>query len=84
MSDLNVLEPDLKDKNKKKSKVPRLYKVILLNDDFTPMDFVITVLQKFFSKQEAEATKIMLNVHNKGSILLEFIPKILLRPKLNK
>lgn len=45
---------------------PRSYKVLLHNDDYTPMDFVILVLKKFFSKDETEAYKIMLDVHHKG------------------
>ena len=46
---------------------PKLYKVILLNDDFTPMDFVVLVLQRFFSKNEEQATAVMLDVHQKGA-----------------
>lgn len=46
---------------------PKLYKVILLNDDFTPMDFVVLVLKRFFAKTEEEATKVMLDVHQKGA-----------------
>ncbi|MCX7979218.1 MAG: ATP-dependent Clp protease adapter ClpS [Bdellovibrionaceae bacterium] len=46
---------------------PRMYAVILLNDDYTPMDFVVLVLKRFFGKSEEEATKIMLDVHKKGS-----------------
>ena len=46
---------------------PRMYTVILLNDDYTPMDFVILVLRRFFNKNEEEANKIMLDVHQKGS-----------------
>lgn len=45
---------------------PPLYKVILLNDDYTPMEFVVIVLQRFFSKSREEATRIMLHVHQKG------------------
>lgn len=48
-------------------KEPSLYRVMLLNDDFTPMDFVILVLKKFFHRSDAEATRIMLEVHTKGS-----------------
>ena len=53
--------------SKSRTKTPPMYRVILINDDFTPMDFVIHVLQKFFSKDITEATKIMLEIHNKGS-----------------
>ena len=45
---------------------PPLYTVLLLNDDFTPMDFVVLVLQKFFSKNREQATQIMLKVHMEG------------------
>jgi ATP-dependent Clp protease adaptor protein ClpS len=45
---------------------PKLYKVLLHNDDYTPMDFVILVLKKFFGKNETDAYKIMLDVHHKG------------------
>ena len=48
-------------------KEPSLYKVMLLNDDFTPMDFVILILKKFFGKTDEQATKIMLDVHKKGA-----------------
>lgn len=49
-----------------KTKKPSLYKVLLLNDDYTPMDFVVYVLERFFNKQREEATRIMLHVHQKG------------------
>ena len=49
------------------TKKPSMYKVILLNDDYTPMEFVIHVLQKFFNKNQEEATQIMLHVHQKGA-----------------
>ena len=45
---------------------PKLYKVLMHNDDYTPMDFVIFVLLNFFNKLEPDAQKIMLDVHNKG------------------
>ena len=50
----------------KKTQTPKMYKVILHNDDFTPMDFVVLVLKRFFSKTEEQATQIMLDVHQKG------------------
>ena len=52
---------------KPKVKKPPLYRVILLNDDYTPMEFVIHVLERFFSKTRDEATNIMLHVHQKGA-----------------
>lgn len=50
-----------------KTKRPRLYKVLLLNDDFTTMEFVIEVLNKFFSMNLEQATQVMLKIHNEGS-----------------
>lgn len=47
-------------------KLPRLYKVIIFNDDVTTMDFVVMILRKVFYKDEAEAEKLMLDVHNNG------------------
>lgn len=49
------------------SKSPPMYRVLLLNDDYTPMDFVVDVLRTVFHKSPAEAERIMLNVHEKGS-----------------
>ena len=53
-------------KARPKTKKPSMYKVLLLNDDYTPMEFVILVLEKFFSKNKQEATDIMLHIHRKG------------------
>ncbi len=50
-----------------KTKKPNLYRVLLLNDDYTPMEFVVHVLEKYFSKGREDATRIMLHVHQKGS-----------------
>ena len=54
------------EKTSEKIKHPSMYRVILLNDDFTPMDFVVHVLKKFFKKTDPEANEIMLKVHNQG------------------
>ncbi len=51
---------------KPKLQRPPLYKVVLLNDDFTPMDFVIDILVRFFTMSEEKATRIMLHVHTRG------------------
>jgi len=53
-------------KTRAKTKKPSLYRVLLLNDDFTPMEFVIHVLERFFSKNQEQATQIMLHVHQNG------------------
>ncbi len=57
--------PVVQEANPKLQKPP-FYKVILLNDDYTPMDFVVVILQRFFHKNREEATHIMLHVHQKG------------------
>src|ERR1700761_5644674 len=53
-------------KTKPTTKKPSMYKVFLLNDDYTPMEFVVMVLETFFNKTREEATRIMLHVHRKG------------------
>ncbi|HTI31381.1 MAG TPA: ATP-dependent Clp protease adapter ClpS [Sphingomonas sp.] len=49
-----------------KTKEPALYKVLMLNDDYTPMEFVVLCLQRFFRMSMEEATRVMLHVHQKG------------------
>lgn len=53
-------------RTKAKTKKPNLYRVLLLNDDYTPMEFVIHILERFFQKDREAATRIMLHVHNHG------------------
>ncbi len=53
-------------KIKAKTKKPSLYKVLMLNDDYTPMEFVIQALQRFFKMSTEDATRVMLHVHQKG------------------
>lgn len=53
-------------KPRPKTKKPSMYKVLLLNDDYTPMEFVVHILERFFSKNRQEATDIMLHVHRRG------------------
>ena len=66
-TDLLLDEPELKE--------PPLYQVILLNDDYTPMDFVIFALQKVFGMNHERATEIMLSVHTKGIGVCGIFPK---------
>ena len=51
---------------KPRTKKPALYKVLMLNDDYTPMEFVVHVLERFFGKSREEATQIMMHVHRRG------------------
>jgi len=55
-------------------KRPSMYQVILLNDDFTPMDFVVDVLCRFFQKSSEDATAVMLNIHHQGRGLCGIYP----------
>ncbi len=53
-------------KTKAETKKPAMYKVLLLNDDYTPMEFVVVILMRFFGKSQEEATTVMLHVHRRG------------------
>jgi ATP-dependent Clp protease adaptor protein ClpS len=53
-------------KARPKTRKPAMYKVLMLNDDYTPMEFVVHVLERFFNKNKQEATDIMLHVHRRG------------------
>jgi ATP-dependent Clp protease adaptor protein ClpS len=69
MSDPHPARPDIGvvvEESRPKTKQPPLYHVILLNDDYTPMEFVVDVLEKFFAMNRPNATRIMLEVHTKG------------------
>ena len=63
---------------------PPLYTVLLLNDDFTPMDFVVHVLQKFFSKNREQATQIMLKVHMEGRGICGVYPRDVAATKIEQ
>tara|TARA_B100000965_G_C19080742_1_gene536185 strand:- start:225 stop:563 length:339 start_codon:yes stop_codon:yes gene_type:complete len=62
----NDLQRGLLLDSKPKTKKPSMYNVLLLNDDYTPMEFVVMVLEKVFNKKQEEATQIMLHVHKNG------------------
>ncbi len=65
--DAPVRTSELVPEEKQQTRTPSLYRVLLVNDDFTPMDFVILILQRFFQKPVDEATQIMLEVHQRGA-----------------
>jgi len=65
---------DVKLKPKEKTKRPSLYKVLLLNDDYTPMEFVVYVLERFFGMDHGRAVDLMLTVHNKGVAVVGVYP----------
>ena len=65
-------------------KPPPLYKVLLLNDDFTPMDFVVTVIQKFFAMDREQATRVMLKVHREGVGVCGVFPRDIAATKVEQ
>ncbi|MDO8989349.1 MAG: ATP-dependent Clp protease adapter ClpS [Sideroxyarcus sp.] len=67
-----------------KTKPPKLYKVILLNDDYTTMEFVIEVLKTFFAMSQERATQVMLQIHNEGSAVCGLYPKDIAETKVNQ
>ncbi len=70
-------------KEKIKIKEPNLYNVIMYNDDFTPMDFVVNILEKIFNKDEIEAERIMYEVHEKGRGLAGIYPYDIAKTKMD-
>lgn len=74
------LEPEIRDD----IQCPPLYKVLLLNDDYTTMDFVVQVLEGVFHKSPVEATRIMLHVHKKGSGLAGVYTRDIAETKIKK
>ena len=69
---------------KPKTERPHLYKVILLNDDFTPRDFVVTVLKAVFRMTESEAMGVMLTAHRKGACVVAVYTKEVAETKANE
>lgn len=66
------------------TRTPPRYKVLLLNDDYTPMDFVVEVLMRYFKKSELEATRIMLQVHHVGVGVAGVYPFEIAETKVNQ
>lgn len=69
-------------KEKREVKQPRMYRVILLNDDYTPMEFVVWLIQTVFHKPLEEATQLMLEIHQKGSSCCGIYPYDVARTKV--
>jgi ATP-dependent Clp protease adaptor protein ClpS len=67
-------DPGVSVKARPKTKRPSLYKVLMLNDDYTPMEFVVYVLQRFFNMDQGRAIDIMLTVHHKGVAVVGVYP----------
>jgi len=74
-----ALEP-----SKVKPKLPSMYKVLLKNDDYTPMEFVVETVQRFFNKTREQATDIMLQVHTMGAGVCGVYPKDIAETKKNQ
>jgi ATP-dependent Clp protease adaptor protein ClpS len=74
-----ALEPD-----RQRIKPPPLYKVMILNDDYTPMDFVVVVLEKFFRMSREQATVVMLKVHRQGRGVCGVFPRDLAATKVEQ
>mgnify|MGYP002636942197 FL=1 len=69
---------------KAKVKPPPMFKVLVLNDDYTPMEFVVIVLQKFFSMSREKATQVMLKVHREGMGVCGLYPKDIATTKVDQ
>ena len=71
-------------KTRAKPKKPSQYKVLMLNDDYTPMEFVVMVLKRFFSMDLEQATRVMLHVHQKGVGVCGIFPYEVAETKVNQ
>ena len=71
-------------KEKEELKEPRRFKVIILNDDYTPMEFVVMVLKRFFGMDLEQATRVMLHVHQKGVGVCGIFPYEVAETKVNQ
>ena len=67
-----------------KPKLPEMFKVLLLNDDYTPMEFVVETIQRFFNKTREQSTQIMLKVHTEGAGVCGVYPQDIAETKMNQ
>lgn len=84
MTESNSEAVILRAEEKVKQEPPPLYKILLLNDDFTPMEFVIEVLKLFFSMNQGQATQIMLKVHTEGVGVCGVYPSDIAKTKVKQ
>ncbi len=77
-------QTNLKERTRLRVAEPRRYRVILHNDDFTTMDFVVMVLKVVFFKDDAEAERLMMDVHRKGQAVAGVYPKDIAQSKAQK
>ena len=84
MPKINATEDIKLSPKKGKTKLPSMYKVIILNDDFTPMEFVVNTIQRFFNKSVDEATRIMLKIHTEGLGVCGIFPVDIAETKMNQ
>jgi ATP-dependent Clp protease adaptor protein ClpS len=75
---------EVKERPKQRTERPKLYKVILHNDDFTTMEFVVLILMEIFNKSRTESTQIMLHVHTKGRGVCGTFPRDVAETKVNQ
>jgi len=84
MSDHEIDHEELVETAKPKFKKPRMYKVVLNNDDYTPMEFVVYILENFFSMDRAKATRVMMQVHTEGKGLCGVFTRDVAETKVNQ
>ena len=77
-------DENIRTEERQDTKAPSLYKVFLLNDDYTTMDFVVHILEKVFHKPHVEATQIMLHVHKNGKGLAGIYTREIAETKISK
>lgn len=78
------LGDDIEVEERQKTEVPKRYKVIFHNDDYTTMEFVVEVLRRYFHKNETESVHIMLTVHRKGSAVAGIYPRDVAETKVSE
>ena len=84
MAQINNTEDIQISPEKQKTKLPSIYKVLILNDDYTPMEFVVYTIQNVFKKSHDEATRIMLKIHTEGQGVCGMFPLEIAETKMKQ